>query len=554
MSNTSTEAADRTDWNVLTSLCLDVMNDNGIAQRCSPLEALSRASEIRCILAASPLDNFAGLRFLLTLLYWKADAAGGVGKLRESLRQGRMPKDVLEEIRRESANFSLFDDKRPFLQDPSSRSDKKGDWKSAGSLFAEFACGTNIAHFHHGDDNNMRVCLRCATIGLMRVIPWSQSGGAGLSPAVHNAPPIMALANGKNLLETFALNLVTIPGDCGDVKWAGHFVPTDRNAAIPFLEAFTWNPRRIHFVGAKQDQTCWRCGQCGVLVVGPIVFDKNEATKSNKQGGKTLPFVWQDPAAFYGREEPYKTVKSSNEQMAADESDLARLAVSEDPPSSSVVIANTGHDNWTLVIPCTNPANNKTYDHRSRQMTSLTVDALRSLLPGPKGPPLRVGLDGWAAPRRQIPLEGAKRFVLAAVRHLAHGDWSVLATAAYREMHDSPAAFDLLAGLHWPLRRKAAGLPSRSAAWLILKLMATVPVVARIPRAGGFSPLSRLPIRQLDEARNGRRARSPYPRALPRGQQLESALRNELARNLREKFPRPVDWAALCHTLNQLVD
>ena len=69
------------DWNVLTSPWLGVMTPRAELDTCSPLEALRRGKHIQCIATASPLDQFAALRFLLTLLYWKANTAGGVALL-----------------------------------------------------------------------------------------------------------------------------------------------------------------------------------------------------------------------------------------------------------------------------------------------------------------------------------------------------------------------------------------------------------------------------------------------------------------------------------------
>ena len=187
MSGAIEESLQGADWNVLTSPWLDVMTLDGEARIGSPLEALEQAGTIRCIALASPLDVFSAYRFLSALLYWKADKAGGVDQLRESLRGGGVPADVLEAIGASVDSFGLFHAKKPFLQDASlcGRTRAKGERKSAGSFFAEFASGTNIAHFHHGDDEATRLCLRCATIGMLRVVPWSQAGGAGVTPSVH---------------------------------------------------------------------------------------------------------------------------------------------------------------------------------------------------------------------------------------------------------------------------------------------------------------------------------------------------------------------------------
>ena len=164
------------------------------------------------------------------------------------------------------------------------------------------------------------------------------------------------------------------------------------------------------------------------------------------------------------------------------------------------------------------------------------------------------GLDGWAGPRTASSDVGATRFVRAAARLLTHGDWDALLAAAYHEMHDSPAAFDVLSGLFWGLG-KTVRLPSRNVVWLVLKLMAAVPHRARAPQAkAAFCPVRLLPKRQLDERRQDRAVASPYPVSFPRGHRLEADLRSTLDRNMRRRKPEPIDWAGLCHGLDKLLD
>ncbi|MDI6450518.1 type I-E CRISPR-associated protein Cse1/CasA [Anaerobaca lacustris] len=546
---------DALDWNVLTNQWLKVTDLNAEIRVYSPLEGLKRSSTIRCIAAANPLDLFASYRFLVTLLYWKADVGGGVHQLRKSLLRGEMPRIVLDAIEAETSAFRLFDGQSPFLQDPLLKNMKKQYWKSAGSLFAELACGTNIAHFHHGDDIAMRLCLPCATIGMLRIVPWTQAGGAGLSPAVHNAPPIVAMAIGENLTVMLGLNLVELRGKAGEARWSGHFKPSDGHAAIPYMEAFTWNPRRVYLRSVEANGICWRCGCHEVPVVGPVFYAKNENTQLTKKGRKTIPFIWQDPSAFYDPDAPYVAIKSYDEEFSARGRDLIGLIGSKDArPTAAVLQSNIKHHGWRLVVPCTNPANNKTYDHRQLEVASLSSDVLRDLVPAAPLPWRQQEVDGWTSRNAARLPNGATVFVQSAIRLLTHADWTVLACAAYRPMHESPAAFDLLSGLLWALRgRKVSRLPSRNVAWLILKLMGAVPSDVRVLRhKSTFCPLDVLPKRQL-ERRGGRGARSPYPVSLPRGPRLEAALRSAIAENMRKRTPEPIDWAGLCCALDELL-
>jgi len=536
------------DWNALSSPWLEVMSVNAEARVCSPFEALDGASTIRCVALASPLDRFAAHRFLLTLLYWKAAEGGGLEQVRASLLSGEVPQLVLDAIEAESHCFRMFDDNAPFLQDVSASNNKKD--KSPGSFFAEFATGTNIAHFHHGDDKRMRLCLRCATIGMLRVVPWTQSGGAGLSPSIHGAPPIMAIASGETLATTLGLNLVGLGGKAGTPKWTSHFEPTDKNSPVPYLEALTWNPRRIYLPPAEAEGICWACGRIGTATVGQIVYLKNEDTK--KRSDKK-PFEWQDPAAFYGADEPYRTMKSTKEDLAASGFDLRSLVNEEAAPEAAVLAENPAHKGWHLVIPCANPANNKTFDHRHLELPSLSRDAIRSKVPAAVRPAGRRGIDGWGAPRPADRAGGAVRFVRTAVQVLTPGDWAALSAAEYKRMDESPAAFDVLSGLLWGLGVRDPRF--RNVAWLVLKLMAAVPPCARVYRPDAtFSPLRMLPKRQIPARRKAGSARSLYPVSFPRGRRLEADLRSALDKNMRRRTPAAIDWPGLCQGLDQLLD
>lgn len=539
-----TQRADN--YNLIEEKWIPVLYRDGEADRVGICKALEDAHKIRFITLANPLDFFAVHRFILTLLYWKADSAPGVEQVRASLlKKEEIPSPILDSIKKETNCFNLFDKSSPFLQDPN-EIDKKS--KSAGSLFAELAKGTNIAHFHHGDDENMRICLPCTALGMLRVVPWSQAGGAGLTPSVHNAPPIMVIATGDNLAITLGLNLVPLDVKAGEAKWSGHFNPVDPTKPIPYLEAFTWNPRRI-YLRSPQNGACWYCGQTDVPTVGKIVYMKNENTK--KRSDKKL-FEWQDPAAFYVAD--FKTIKSTEEKKAMYRDDLRGLLEKNGDSihKSLVVLKNPDHEGWVLVIPCTNPANNKTFDHRRLELTKLSRETIADLLPRSRPPSNPPGLDGWKEPRSARPPQGIERYVRAAVRLLTYEDWAALSNVAYRGMHDSPEAFDVFSGLYWGLRdKKITGLPSRNVAWLMLKLMATVPSHVRIIRSTAkLSPLQMLPKRQINEGG----MTSSYPVSFPRGPRLEAALRRELDSNRRKRHPEPVDWVGLCYGLDQLLD
>jgi len=539
-------------WNVLTDPWVEVLDRKANVLTLSALEALKKASEIHRIAAPNPLDLFAAHRFLLTLLYWKADTAGGVECVRESLLKGEVPAPIVESLEGEAAEtFDLFHSDRPFLQEAGADTNKL---KSAGSFFAEFATGSNVAHFHHGDDKNMRLCLPCATAGILRLVPWTQYGGRGLSSSIHGAPPIMGMAIGTHLAATLGLNLLPLPSPAGRPKWSGHFAPSDVDSPIPYLEAFTWNPRRVHLLFPENGSYCWRCGRRGAPTVGQIVYQKNENTTKTKVGGKTIPFRWEDPAAFYSPESPYAAKTSWNENYAARGLDLRQLLDQEAGVKAMVVEGSPLHETWALTVPCTNPGNNKAFDHRRIELAGPFAEALLAQVPAREAPQPPQGWDGWSLPRPDGSEEGIRRFVHVATRWLTDADWAILSSAACKRMHESPGAFDLFSGVYWPLRKKFQGLPSKAAGWLFLKLMAGVPSRFRfLPRHGGFSPLHRLPRRQLDKRRGGPRRRFRYPISFPRGHRLETLLRECLDLHVRRPKASPIDWVGLCYALDRLL-
>ncbi len=528
-------------WNALTSPWMDVLTANGEASKISPLEALSTARSIHRITSANPLDVFAAHRFLVTVVYWVAGDVLAVTQCRESMLHGEVPRHLMGSLTDLSGHFNLFDDKAPFLQDPSVAEAKRS---SAAYLFAEMASGTNVAHFHHGRDDASRLCLRCATQGLLRVVPWMQSGGAGLSPAIHGAPPIMPLAIGDTLCETLGLNLIPIDAPFGKPQWTGQFRPT--SSQVPLLEGLTWNARRIHLLEPSKPARCSRCGDTSQPTVGPVVFEKNDACKKDPKR------TWRDPSAFYSMKNGslFATVKSGKESIAAAGDDIRNLFERkfgkkiEPAPSSLVVEANPDHKRWYVTVPCTNPANNKSFDHRAVWIDSFEAPQPPQEPCWPKDVPIRVGSREFRC-KPVKPSRGALALVAAAAS-LTSADWAVLGGA--RSMEDDPAAFDVFTGIYWPLRTKHASLPCRSATWLALKLMAAAgklrPPGERAPDRL-FRPWTEIELHQPKSASGDR-----YPLSIPSGDRLETTLRSIIGRHCMSSSPAPIDWPGTCQFLD----
>ena len=516
-------------WNLLDEAWLEVSSPHGAWRNASPLESLRSAGEIRCIGSSSPLDEYAAIRFLTTLLYWKADAAGGVVALRESLIAGKMPTKLVDAIAFERARFDLFDPKIPFLQDPSIGPKME---KPVGSLFAEISTGTNIAHFNHSRDGSSPLCVACVARGMLRLVPWTQSGGAGLMPSIHGAPPVALLAVGASLAETLGISLVPLTVPIGAPTWTGTFCPTQPTKQIPFLEALTWNPRRVLLPKPRAIGRCALCASDGP-VIHEIAFKKSESVgKPVISGDKSKSFDWRDPAFCYPKPAPdMNPFRSGDEQRSAMSTDLGRYARGN-PEANSAIAAQSAAARWTIVVPSTNPTNNKTFDHRRIAAQSLAnLPALQLRTDGADCAELGSGQLQISVPRapHSTVVVTLESFVKTAVAALSETEWLVLQSAIRKPMHAAPAAFAIFSAIYWRTRTGNRHRLSRSSAWMLIKLMSIAPATARASNnrdaASLETILDSLPLTQGVRARSERPAKpNHYPLSLPTGHQLEDAL------------------------------
>jgi hypothetical protein len=512
-------------WNILEQAWIDAAALDGAWRMLSPLDALRDAGSLRLLAASSPLDEFALHRFLSTLLYWKAESAGGVAALRTKLLAGGVPAEVIAALAAERGQFDLFDPARPFLQDPSAADPKPA--KPVGSLFAEIATGTNIAHFDHSRDMKSPLCVPCVVRGVLRLVPWSQSGGAGLTPSIHGAPPITITPRGATLAETLGLLLVDVSAPLGSPTWSGTFKPRNLDKAIPFLEGLTWNPRRLHIPAPTVEGACQLCGARGP-VVDRITYKKNESVKKPKGAdGKSESLGWRDPAFVYSAKTS-EPIRSSSESSGATAEDLRWL-------HGASAAASGAPSALSVVVPCTNPANNKTYDHRRIEVGALSELVQRrpahhgaDALPlDDKNNPLGEVAVGWkrsaVAPAVRTSIG---RFVSAAVAALSDADWLLLRHALGRPMNDDPEAFAVFSAVYWRVRSGGRSSFRREAAWILLKLMALAPSHRRSVSSDALlAPLLEvLPRKQASRTRSEEAGEEPYPVAPPRGHALELAL------------------------------
>lgn len=547
-------------FNLLEEKWIPIVDVKGLEKKVDFEELIMSSKDIRSISIANPLLEFSIIRFICTLFYWKSGNDEVIKSVRKSFLEENPSRNLFREIMSDADKFDLFNEDRPFFQDR-----KAKNVKPCGSLFAEISTGTNIAHFQHGDDEKLRLCLPCTALGILSVVPWSQSGGAGLSPSIHNAPPIVAMAIGGNLSQTIGLNLVPLGVPYGTPQWSGHFIPTSKKERVPAMEAFTWNPRRILIHRDLKPGICGYCGEVSDYTIGSMAFEKNPDTKSRKSKGKSIPFMWRDPSAFYFEDSDYITLKSGKEEAATLCWDLWQLAKGKKLSTARkgetsdyvraralVIEENPNHCSWKFVIPCTNPANNKTYDHRSI-VAKYTSESLAEFLPQKNDTESKKRYEGWRLP---VVKGGHDWFARAAIDALSAEDWLELERAAFCGMHEAPLAFDIFSGLYWGLReKKGCSVPKRATGWLVLKLLAHIPPAVRaLNSAGGFNPVEKLLRVQPGKSNLGDSQTQVYPMSFPRGKRLEEELRNVLDTHVRKDGSSPIDWARLCDSLDQKLD
>lgn len=196
-----------------------------------------------------------------------------------------------------SDRFDLFSATHPFLQSATA----DGEDKPLAGLIPSQPSGTNVAHFHHGDERDFAVSPAVAARLLSTIAPFMTSGGAGLPPSINGAPPwYILLQSGdgedRNLFKTLLLNCVVIGGLLqahGDETpaWRDERVLVkEERTSSSLLESLTWRPRRIRLVPHVAAQgVCALSGQKTPILVARMKFSPGSSTR----------FEWRDPNVAY---------------------------------------------------------------------------------------------------------------------------------------------------------------------------------------------------------------------------------------------------------------
>jgi CRISPR system Cascade subunit CasA len=278
-------------YNLLDEPWLPVRTEGGQCRGVGIAEALLKAHEIAELRHQSPLVTVSLLRLLIVVL---RDAIGGPNDLMEwgkLWNKGALPKAKLREyFKKKRDRFDLLHPKRPFFQDAKTDRTKTLD---VMELFQDRTTGTQIGHFSHDSKGRHAVCPACCAQRLTTVPAFCTQGGQGKSPGVNNAPPVYAILNAENLLQTLVVNMPT-PGiaSCESARdgpvWEG---VRKTSSPIGCMEGLTWLPRKILLM-PEADTGSDFCTVCGVqsnTLVSRIVFAKGRSRKNEANRD------WVDP-------------------------------------------------------------------------------------------------------------------------------------------------------------------------------------------------------------------------------------------------------------------
>ena len=152
--------------------------------------------------------------------------------------------------------FLLDDKNRPFMQSAYDASmDEKAE-KPVAAIFIDLPSGNGHIHLDHRQPEEIDASASDALEGMLETYMYCTAGTQGPSQ-INNTNPVYCTIKGRNLFETLVLNMVAsdelannIPFGDGMVPWRRHVVvkPKEMVPTVSFLEALTWQPRRLTLI------------------------------------------------------------------------------------------------------------------------------------------------------------------------------------------------------------------------------------------------------------------------------------------------------------------
>ncbi|EMY77995.1 putative CRISPR-associated protein CasA/Cse1, type TIGR02547 [Leptospira weilii serovar Ranarum str. ICFT] len=210
-------------FNLITEKWIPVKTVSGDIKEVSLTDALLKARDYKKIEDPSPLVVASLYRFLLAVLHRALKGPTEVSQNVNWFENGFPEKEILDYLEKWKDRFDLFHPKYPFYQVADLPNEFMKHWHI---LTAESGSGSTSTLYNHNNRKNFAECEEIASPslivkkilehqnftlgGLIRKIQYSQ----GSAPSATSA---IMISKGKDLHETFCLNLVTYNNKEADI-------------------------------------------------------------------------------------------------------------------------------------------------------------------------------------------------------------------------------------------------------------------------------------------------------------------------------------------------
>lgn len=270
--------------------CL-MLKDNR-AEELSLRETLIDAHKISEVFDNSPLVTVSLHRLLLAILHRNFGPAS-FGKWQELWKEKQWHAEKLNQyLNEQKYRFNLFDDERPFYQTVKVFKNEKeelADKQPIGLLAQELATGNNATLFDHNfESSNQSLEAKSVAKYLIARQAFSLVLGVSYPFGLQDSTMIRGftvLANGENLFETLALNLITYNDNKPFVKneddlpiWEqDNPAQPEKEGTTPngYLDYLTWQPRQIRLIPRENSTNVEKCRlQQNLKLAGePKIYD-----------------------------------------------------------------------------------------------------------------------------------------------------------------------------------------------------------------------------------------------------------------------------------------
>lgn len=233
-----------------------VADANGETQKAGLRYLLAHAHELTDICGRTQTGRVALLRLCVAFLE-DVYRPKTLKDRRQMLKRGCFDMALVEayvsECNKDGPRFDLDDAEHPFMQMALDPEIDEGAEKPVSNLFFDRPAGNAHIHFDHRPIEAAFADASDAFEGMLETYLFCTAGAQLYPSGINNTPPVFCIIRGNNLFETLVLNMVSerelgnIPFGEGMVPWRleRSIVPKETVASVSYLEAMTWQPRRL---------------------------------------------------------------------------------------------------------------------------------------------------------------------------------------------------------------------------------------------------------------------------------------------------------------------